>query len=67
MANKIRVVSDGTAMGTRIFACNRENGADIELTGVDGIEFYPLKPGGVLGVRLSFIQAEIDVLADLKE
>jgi hypothetical protein len=53
---KLRIVSDGTAANTQIYA------GDEQLAGVTKIEFEPLEPGGLLMVRLTAM-AEIDVMA----
>jgi hypothetical protein len=53
---KLRIVSDGTAIGTHIYA------GDQELMGVVRIDFDPLEAGGMLTVRLT-AYAEIDVTA----
>jgi len=54
---KLRIVSDGTAINTHVYA------GDQELSGICKIEFDPLEPGGLLQVRLTAM-AEIDVLAE---
>lgn len=64
--NKIRIVSDGTPTGTRVFACNRENGIDVELHSVTGIEFLPIScEDPIPRVNITFAMPEIDVMADL--
>ena len=67
MANKIRVVSDGTPAGTRVFACNRENGVDVELSDILKIEFGEIAHQVMPTVRLTFFKPEIDILAELEE
>lgn len=53
---QLRIVSDGTAANTHIYA------GDEELSGVVRIDFEPLEAGGLLMVRLTAM-AEIDVTA----
>jgi hypothetical protein len=69
MANKIRITSDGTAAGTKVFACGigadgSRLGADVELTGIARIELLPIEPRAMLEVKITFINVEVDVLAD---
>lgn len=62
MKNKIRIVSDGTAQGTKVFACGI-NG-EVEIGNITRIELLPIEPGGVLQARLTISRVEVDVLAD---
>lgn len=64
MANKIRITSDGTSQGTKVFACNRENGVYMPLSNVVKIEFLPLEPDEVLRATITFDLVEIDVMID---
>lgn len=66
MNNKVRIISDGTAVGTKVFVCD-ENGIDIEIDNIVMIEFMPLAPQGLLTVRLSLLAPQIDVIAGLSK
>lgn len=55
---KLRIISDGTAANTQIYAGTEQLGSVIK------IEFDPLDPGGLLTVHLTAI-AELDVIAEL--
>lgn len=59
MTNKLKIVSDGTAMGTHVYAGN------IEIEGISKIEFLPILPMGVIEVKLTFKVVELDVVAEL--
>lgn len=61
MSNKIKIVSDGTASGTRVHAGNTE------IDSITKIEFDPICPGGVVSVKLTFCNVELDVVAKLAE
>ena len=65
--NKIRIVSDGTAASTKVFAVNRDNGMDIQLDSISSIEILPIEPNCVNRVRLTFVNVEYDILADLED
>jgi hypothetical protein len=66
--NKIRIISDGTPFGTKVIACKRQNGIDIELHSVTGIEFSPIScEDPIPSVKITFAMPEIDVMADLDE
>ncbi len=67
MSNKIRILSNGTAAGTKVFACNRENGIDVQIDGVTKIEILPVQPGDLVKVRLELLNVELDLMADLVE
>lgn len=65
--NKIRITSDGTPFGTKVFACNRDNGVDVELNNIIEIEFSPISIKRLIpSVKITFAMPEIDVLADLE-
>lgn len=59
MADKIRIVSDGTAQGTKVFS------GDKELSGITQIAFLPIVPGGELKVNITFMAPEIDVVGEI--
>lgn len=61
--SKIRVVSDGTRRGTKVFI--RQGLVDVPLDGVTKIEFMPMEPGKLLEARITFQSPDIDVLADV--
>lgn len=58
MENKIRIVSDGTAKGTKIYA------GDVEIGDVTRIELLPIESDGVVQARIAFARVELDVIAE---
>ncbi|MCX7177700.1 MAG: hypothetical protein NTX56_02695 [Proteobacteria bacterium] len=67
MSNKIRILSDGKSNGTKVFACDRENGVDVQINNITKIEILPIQSGGLLKVRIDFVDVELDLMADLVE
>lgn len=59
MGNKLRIISDGTASGTRVYA------GDVEIDEITKIEFLPIEPMGIVEVKLTFKVVELDVVAEL--
>lgn len=59
--SKIRIKSDGTTHGTKVF-----NGDGSEITGITKIEILPLKGGSNEAVmaRLTFCGVDLDLTAD---
>lgn len=58
--NKLKIVSDGTARGTRVYAGNTE------ITGIARIEVLPINPGGLVSAVLTFPAVALDLVAELK-
>lgn len=63
MENKIKIVSDGAAIGTKVFAFGAD-GNHIELTGISRIELLPIEPGSSLKAKLTFINVEVDIISE---
>lgn len=59
MSTKLKIISDGTAMGTHVYA------GDVEIEGITKIEFEPILPMGIVEVKLTFKVVELDVVAEL--
>ena len=55
----IKIISDGTAAGTRVYA------GDTEITGISKIEIKPIMPGGLVECSLHFERVELDSVAGL--
>lgn len=62
MSDKVRIVSDGTAAGTRVL-----NADGTPLPGVARIEILPLDPAGVVQARLTLSFVELDMVAQVDE
>ncbi len=60
--SKVRIVSDGTASGTKVFT--RQGLLDVVLDGVVKIEFMPIESARLPQVRITFEAPDIDVLAE---
>jgi hypothetical protein len=58
--NQIKIVSDGTPQGTKVFASNTE------IDGISGIGIDITAKGGVVAY-LSFKNPILDIVADLKD
>lgn len=59
MTTKLKIISDGTSIGTHVYAGN------VEITGVVGIEFEPIKMSALVKAKISFIGVELDIVAEL--
>jgi hypothetical protein len=59
MTQKLKIVSDGTAVGTRVHA------GGVELTDVVKIEIDKIEFGTVVKAKITFINVELDVVAEL--
>lgn len=59
--SKLKIVSDGTARGTRVFSQNAE------ITGIARIEILPIEPDELVTAVLTFSNVEIDLVLELKE
>jgi hypothetical protein len=59
MSDKIRIESDGTSIGTKVFI------GDEVIKGITKIEFPPIVPGGLISARITFMSAEF--ILKLKE
>jgi hypothetical protein len=62
MSDRIRIVSDGTAHGTRVLNADGE-----PIPGVTKIEIEPLEPCGIVRAKLTFHFVELDVVANNDE
>ena len=58
--NKLKIVSDGTALGTHVYAGNTE------INGISCIKILPINPGGLVSAVLTFPVVALDLVADLK-
>lgn len=58
--DKVRIVSDGTAKGTRCFY------DDKELKGINKIIIDDIKPNGRVSATISFVFAELDLIAEVE-
>lgn len=56
--DKIRITSDGTAAGTKVFVGDREIG------GIASIEIGDIRPRGVVSANLGFMAVELDIKAE---
>ncbi len=61
MANKIKIVSDGTPGGTEVYAGNTK------ITGISKITIPPIVPQKLLEVSITFLQPELDLIAELAD
>jgi hypothetical protein len=59
--SKLKIVSDGTALGTHVFSENTK------ITGIARIEILPIEPHGLVNAVLTFLAVEIDLVAELKD
>jgi hypothetical protein len=59
--NKIKIISDGTALGTMVHA-----GGTV-ISGIQKIEIFPIVPSGMVTARITFILPELDVIAALSD
>lgn len=62
---QIRIVSDGTSHGTKVFV--RQGLVDVPIDGVMKIELLPIGPRMRLRARVTFDAPVLDVLADLEK
>jgi hypothetical protein len=62
--NIIRVVSDGTSFGTRVYLHDSETGADVLMDGVIKIELFPIERNRNPSARITFAGAALDVIAE---
>jgi hypothetical protein len=59
MNQKIKIVSNGTAIGTHVYTAE---GAEIK--GITKIEIHPLVPGGLVSAQLTVVGVALELLAD---
>ncbi len=59
MVQKLKIVSDGTAQGTKVYAGNTQ------LTGIIRLELEPVEAGEPVVAKLTFDSVELDMVADL--
>jgi hypothetical protein len=57
----LKIVSDGTARGTRVFSQNTE------ITGIARIEILPIESDEFVSAVLTFTAVEMDLVAKLKD
>jgi hypothetical protein len=62
MTPKLKIVSDGTAHGTKVYTESGE-----QLTGITGIDIHPLRPGEPVRATLSFVLVELELTAEQVE
>ena len=58
MSATIRIVSDGTAKGTRVYTAD-----GYEIKGIRAITFSKIEPGGMVEAQLDFGLVRLDVTA----
>lgn len=59
MTNKLKIVSDGTAIGTHVHA------GGVEITNITEIEIDKIEVGSVVKAKITFIGVELDIVAEL--
>ncbi|KVZ57519.1 hypothetical protein WL19_03380 [Burkholderia ubonensis] len=62
MNENVRIVSDGTAQGTRVL-----NADGTPIPGVERIEILPLDPNGVVQARVTLNFVELDMVAQVEQ
>lgn len=60
MPGRIRIISDGTAMGTRVL-----NADGAAIPGVMRVEILPIEPSGAVTARLTLGLVELELEAEL--
>ena len=62
----IRIESDGTAQGTHVYAVSNDVGVEgeIEIFGIQKIEFMPIVPDCIVRVVLTIINPKLDITGD---
>jgi hypothetical protein len=55
---KLRIVSDGTAQGTKVYC------GEHEIQGITRLEILPIEVGGVVTAKLTFSAVELDMEAE---